>query len=140
VASELEPTDFYSGRNQAVFKAIKDLGEEGLTVNPLSVAERSGATRTDVDELLASAQGIGPKELKTLLADVRRIGALRNIYIACTNAASQVSKDSRVEEVVDILEKGLYKAGRDGSDEASDGSEVLARVVEDFLQRHKLGG
>lgn len=140
VVSELQPEDFYSSRTQAVFKAIRDLSEGELTVNPVSVSERSGTARPEVDELVDRASGVTPAQLKTLISDIRRVGALRRIYQACTNAASQVGKDSKVEDVVEILEAGLYKANRDGADEASDGSEVLTKVVEDFLARHKLGG
>ncbi len=140
VVSELDAVDFYSSKTQAAFKAIKDLSEAQLTVNPVSVSERTGTARPEIEELVDRAKGITPSQLKTLLSDIRRVGTLRRIYVACTNAASGVGRDSKVEEVVEILEKGLYGASRDGADEASDGSAVLAQVVEDFMARHKLGG
>ncbi len=140
VTSELQQEDFYSSKSSAAFKAIKSLLDDSLTVNPVSVSERSGLPRTDVEDLLAASHGIGPAELKTLLSELQRVGALRTIYTACTNASSQIGKDSKLEEVVEALEKGLYRSDRSGADEAKDGQVVLNAVVTDFLQRHSSGG
>ncbi len=140
VTSELQQEDFFSSRTGSAFKAIKGLLDDSLTVNPVSVAERSGLPRTDVEELLASAHGIGPSELKTILSEVQRVGALRVIYTACTNASSQIGKDSNLEEVVEALERDLYRSDRSGADEAKDGQSVLGAVVADFLSRHASGG
>ncbi len=139
IVSELETEDFYSSKTQAIFKAIKALSEEGLTVNAVSVSERSGTTSQEVHDMMDMASGVTAGQLKTLLSDIRRIGALRNIYNACTNAASQVGKDAKLEDIVSLLEKGLYRT-RDGSDEAKDGAETLSKVVDDFISRYKVGG
>ncbi len=140
VTTELQLEDFYSSKTASAFKAIKGLLDDSLTVNPVSVSERSGLPRTDVEELLGAAHGIGPAELKTILSEVQRVGALRVIYTACSNASSQIGKDSKLEEVVEALEKGLYRSDRSGADEAKDGSVVLSQVVDDFLRRHRDGG
>lgn len=140
VTAELEQADFYSSRTAAAYKAIKDLSDENLAVNPVSVSERSGLSRADVEEFLSSAQGIGPTQLKTLISEIRRVGALRTIYTACGNASSQIGKDSKLEDIMEQLEKGLYRVDRTGSDEAADGADVFSKVVDDFIARQKAGG
>ncbi len=140
VVSELTHEDFSGAKTQAVFKAIKSLLDDSLSVNPVSVSERSGQPRTDVEGLLDSAQGIDANQLKTLISDVRRVSGLRAVYNACVNASSSIGKDSKVEEIVDALEKGLYRTDRSGGDEAKDGAEVLTRVVDDFELRRASGG
>lgn len=140
VAAELTREDFYSVENSSVFVAIKELLEDNLTVGAVAVAERSGLPRTAVEEFLDSAKGVGPSQLKTLLSEIRRIGQLRSIYNACTNASSQIGKDSKVEQIVEVLEKGLYKLDRNGADEAKDGNDTLQKVVADVLERHRVGG
>ncbi len=140
VSAELIQTDFYSSKTQAAFKAIQDLGEAGLNVNPVSVSERAGLSLAEVTELVDRAAGVNPAQLKTLIADIRRVGELRNVYLACTNAAAQVSKDSKVEDIVGLLEGGLYKLDRGAGSEAKDGLDVMGAVVADFLKRQKEGG
>ncbi len=140
VVGELVQEDFYGAKTQAAFKAIKDLGEAGLTVNPVSVSERAGIALSEVNDLVDRAVGVNPAQLKTLISDIRRIGELRNVYQACVNASAQVSKDSKVEDVVALLETGLYKMDRASGGEAKDGLTVLEAVVADFLKRQKDGG
>ncbi len=140
VVSELTQEDFYSGTSQTVFKAIQDLLNDNLTLNPVSVSERCGHSRADVEELLSAAQGVGPSQLKTLISEIRRVSGLRVVYNACSNASSGIGKDSKLEEVVEALEKGLYRIDRTGGDEAKDGSEVFSGVLEDFIARQAAGG
>lgn len=140
VTSELTKDDFYSVRTQSVYTAMHGLLDASLALSPVSVAERSGLPRTDIEELLASSHGIGSSQLKTLISEIRRVGQLRAIYTACTNASSQIGKESKLEEIMSVLEKGLYGADRTGADEAKDGVNVLQKVVDDFLQRHASGG
>ncbi len=139
VVSELALEDFYSSANQAVWKALCGLSGDGLTVNPVSVSERSGVNRSDVDALLAQSVGIGNSQLQTLISDVKRVGGLRAVFTACSNAAAQVGTGSKLEDIVSIVEKGIYATNRDGS-EPKDGSDVMGAVVDDFLRRHKEGG
>ncbi len=140
VSSELTTEDFYSGKNQAVFKAIQDLLNDNLTLNPVSVSERCGQPRTEIEELLSVAEGVGQGQLKTLISEIRRVSGLRVVYNACANASSSIGKDSKLEEIVETLEKGLYRVDRTGADEAKDGSIVFSKVVDDFLNRQKDGG
>ena len=140
IVTELQISDFYSPSSQKVYLAIKGLSDEGLEVSGVAVQDRSGVPKTTVDELLESSQGIGPSQAKTLISELQRIGTLRQIYNACVNASSQVSKDSKIEEIVSSLEKGLYAADRTGTSEIADGQNTLQKVVDDFLQRHAAGG
>lgn len=140
VVSELGQEDFYSGKTQAVFTAIKGLLDDNLTLNPVSVSERCGQSRSDVEELLSAAAGVGQGQLKTLISEIRRVSGLRVIYNACSNASSGINKDSKLEEIMEALEKGLYRIDRTGNDEAKDGNDVLQKVVSDFLERQASGG
>jgi replicative DNA helicase len=140
VVTELCREDFYTVRTQSIFQAITGLMEDGHALSPVSVAERSGLPKTDVEELLSDSNGIGSSQLKTLISEIKRIGQLRTIYNACLNASSQIGKDSKLDQVLEVLEKGLYRADRDGSDDAKDGSEVMRKVVDDFIARQKIGG
>lgn len=140
VTSELSQADFYSGVHQGVYKALLDLGEQGLEVNPVSVAERSGVSVADVQALIDSAQGISTGQVKTVLADLKRVGGLRVVYNAAVNASSQLTKDSKVDDVVALLEAGLYGIDRTGRDEPKDGSQVLLDVANSFFKRQAEGG
>ncbi len=140
VSAELIQSDFYGAKTQAVFKALTDLGESGLNVNPVSVSERAGLSLAEVTDLVDRAAGVNQAQLKTLISDIRRVGELRSVYLACTNAAAQVSKDSKTEDIVGLLEAGLYKLDRGAGSEAKDGLDVLGAVVADFLKRQKDGG
>ena len=140
VASELAREDFYSVQTASVFTAITELLNAQLTVNAVSVADRSGLPLAELDGFLESSKGLGTDSLRTVIAEVRRIGQLRAVYNACINASSSIGKDSKIETVVDTLEKGIYGVGREGQNEAKDGSDVLSSVVEDFFARHATGG
>lgn len=141
LSTELNLTDFYSSDTQAVFKGIQSLLGDDLTVNPVSVSERTpGAARSVINEFLELGQGIGRSEFKTLVSELKRIGQLRSIYTACLNASSVIGKDSKVEDVIDSLERGLYGVDKDSAGDARDGSDVYASVVDDFIRRQADGG
>jgi replicative DNA helicase len=140
LSSECVLRDFYSLPHQSLYTAITGLLNDGLVVNPVSVSERSGVSLVDVTDLQASAMGIGPKELMTLTTELQRVSALRVVYNAAVNASSQLNKDSKLEDVMAVLETGLYGVDRGGQKEARDGSDALLDVARDFLKRHSEGG
>lgn len=140
VLAELDETDFYSSKTQAAYKAIKGILDEGLTVNEVSVSERSGLTRSEIAEFVATAAGVSEPALRTLCSDIRRTSELRTIFYACTNAAGLVGKGSKPEDILDSLEKSLYRNESGGADSPRDGMEVLETVTKDFLLRQSTGG
>lgn len=140
VVNELSNQDFYSGSSQALFQAVHALLDGNLTVNPVSVSERSGVSRADIDQACEAAQGISDSSLRTLCAELRRISGLRQVYNACTNTISQLGQNSKLEDVTGLLEKGLYGVDREGADEAQDGANVFEKVLADFIQRQASGG
>lgn len=140
LAGELVQEDFYGAKTGSVYRAVSSLLEESLTVNPVSVAERSAVPRAEVDALIDAAAGVGEAQLKTLVSDLRRIGELRSVYQACQNATGMMNSASKVEEVVEALENHLYRSDRSSGNESKDGADVMAAVVDDFLRRQKIGG
>ncbi len=140
LAANLKAGDFYGSNTAKVFETIQKLVEDGLSVNPVSVSERAGISRDDVEALVDRAVGVGPAQLKTLIADLQRVSDLRSVYQACVNASSQIGTDSKVEDAVSALETGLYKMDRSGAAEAQDGSSVFDRVKASFLAKVASGG
>lgn len=140
VCNELSTSDFYSGNRQAVFKAIQSLLDDQLQVNPVSVSERSGLPRQEIDDLVATSSGVTEAAVRTVCSDVRRVSGLRTVYNACTNALASLGKEAKLEEITALVEKGLYGIARDGADEAVDGGLVLGSVLDDFINRQSTGG
>lgn len=140
VGSELEESDFYSGANQAVFRAVKGLLDDSLTVNEVSVAERANRPRAAITELLEASAGVTSNQAKSIVSELRRIAELRKVYVACQATFNSIGKDSKLEEVVDGLEKQLYRSERGGTEEPRDGASVLDVVKSDFLRRAAEGG
>ncbi len=140
ISAELKPEDFYGTNSYKTFLAIQKLVEDGLSVNPVSVSERAGISRDDIEALVDRAVGVGPTQLKTLIADLQRVSDLRSVYNACTNASSQIGTDSKVEDAVQALEAGLYKMDRGGATEVQEGSSVFERVKANFLAKVASGG
>ncbi len=140
IAAELKPEDFYGSTGYKLFGAIQSLVENGLSVNPISVSERAGTARTDVEDLSDRAAGISPVQLKTLISDLQRVSDLRTVYQSCVSASSQITTSSKVEDAVQALESGLYKMDRGGSQEAQEGSSVFDRVKASFLAKVASGG
>ncbi len=140
ISAELKLEDFHSTTSYKLFSAIQQLVEDGQSVNSVSVSERAGISRADVDELVARAIGVGPPQLKTLISDLQRVSDLRAVFNACVNASSQIGTDSKVEDAVQALEAGLYKMDRGGSQEVQEGSDVMDRVKANFLSKVALGG
>lgn len=137
VVTELKPDDFYSEKNRRVFNAIKALFDEGLTVNSVSVSERSLVSLGEVNDY-PPATSIA--NLRTLVADIGRVAGLRSVYYACTSAQANIGKDAKLEEILEGLEKGLYQTDRSGGQDAKEGSEVLKGVIDGFMERYKGGG
>lgn len=137
VASELQKEDFYSGKHQKVFLAIRDLFGEGLVVNHLSVHERTGL---QLSELESFSDGCpGGQALRTAVSETRRIGSLRVVHTACQETLNRVGKDSKLSEVLEGLEGKLYSMDG-GSDEPADGAEALQAAYVTFSDRFKNGG
>jgi replicative DNA helicase len=82
---------------------------------------------------------VTPGQLKTLVAELRRVSGLRGIYDACSQARGSIGKDAKVEEILELLEKGLYRLDRSGATEAIDGADALSGAL-DELQRRIAGG
>lgn len=139
--SELSEEDFYSTEHAEIFNAVRTLLETELHPNSVTVGGRvSPASKSLLEGLQVAAMGVGAKELKSLTKELQRVSGLRSIYNSCTNAISSISKTSKVEEITDVLDKTLYKAQKDGSDEAKSGDEVLKRVKSSLLSRLQEGG
>lgn len=141
VSSELDRSDFYTVDTQSAYTSIHSLLEDNLAVSPVALAERSGLPKTAVEELLEAGQGIGQSELNGLISELRRVSGLRAVYNACTNASSAISKSSKLDEVVEALEKSLYSSNRTGITQgATDGAEEMSKVVDEFMHRYQNGG
>lgn len=140
VVSELEAKDFYDESARKLFSAIKALVDDGLEVNRFSVSERSGVSLAQVDEHVGLSSGVSPAQLKTLLAEISRTSALRSIYEICGNTRDIIGKDTKLEEILEKLESGLYKGDRSGASEAKDGGDALQGALDSFRARLKTGG
>lgn len=139
VAAQLEPEDFFSELHQRVFKAAKALNEDGLVPNVVSVQERTGVQRSELDVLVDQGH-VTASQLRTLVAETRRVSDLRLVYYTCADAVKSISKEAKLDEVLEKVEGKLYRMDRAGSAEAKDGADVMRSQVEDFLARVKLGG
>lgn len=140
IVGELQPVDFYGTTTYKIFVGIQKLVEEGLAVNAISVSERAGLSRNEVDDLVDRANGITPSQLRTFISELKRVSDLRSVYNACINTSSSIGITTKVEEAVEGLEKGLYKMDRGGSQEAQDGGLVLDRVKDSLLAKAASGG
>ncbi len=140
VTAEVEAKDFYDDTACKLFSSIKALVDDGLEVNRVSVSERSGISLAQVDEHADRAAGITPAQLKTLLAEIGRTSALRAIYDVCGQTRDVIGKDTKLEEVLEHLEHGLYKGDRTGANEAKDGGDALYGALEAFRARLAGGG
>lgn len=139
VTANLEPEDFFSEQHQRVFRALKALNENGLTPNVVSVQERTGIPRSDLDVMLDTGHVTG-SQLRTLVAETRRVSDLRTVYYTCADAVKSINKEAKIEEILERVEKKLYRMDRAGSAEAKDGADVVKAQVADFLERVRLGG
>lgn len=140
VTTELDKTDFYSGKNQAVFNAMLSLSAEGLTLNPVSVSERAGIVRSEVDDLVDRAKGVTSSQLRTITSDIKRVAMLRSVYTACSNAYNSIRPDSNLEEVLGHLETGIFQSKSTLGASIADGADVMRSVVADFDERYRTGG
>ena len=140
VTAELDEKDLYDGTCRRIFAAIKALTDDGLELNRVSVSERAGIALPIVDEFAESSAGISPAQLKTLLSEIQRISGLRAIYDACSSTKDAIGKDTKLEEVLEYLEKGLYQGDRQGAQDAVDGGQALQTALETFRQRLASGG
>lgn len=137
VASELQKEDFYSAKHQRLFLAVRDLFGEGLVVNQLSVHERTGIGRDEL-EALSDSPTVGAA-LRTAVSEVRRIGGLRTVYLACEDTIRRVGKESKLGEVLEGLEGKLYSMDG-GSDEPADGAVAYSSAYDAFRGRLENGG
>jgi replicative DNA helicase len=139
VAALLEPEDFFSEQHQRVFKAAKALNEDGLVPNVVSVQERTGLQRSDLD-LMVECGHVTVSQLRTLVAETRRVSDLRTVFYTCSDAVKSINKEVKIEEILERVEQKLYRLDRAGSAEAKDGADVVRAQVADFLERVRLGG
>ncbi len=137
--SELEDEDFYDQDCRHAFSAIRQILDEGGEVSNTAVSERSGVVSETLELFSSKGKGVTEGQLKTLVADLQRCGALRATFNACEKAIAKVSKDASLEDVLGPLELSLFRSDRQGASEAKDGSEVMQRVLQQFLDKVKNG-
>ena len=140
ISQELSKDDFYGQESRQVYEALVSLLDEDLAINPISVSERAGLTQSDLEPLFELASKVSSKEVSTLISDIQRVSGLRKAYYACQDGLINISRDSKLEDVLGLLEKAITTGDRTLVHEARDGSEILNGVVEDFLRRHAEGG
>lgn len=140
VTTELEAKDFYDNTSYQLFTAVSALVDDGLEVNKVSVSERAGIALTTVEEYVERAAGVTPGQLKTFVTEITRVSGLRAIYDACGETREVIGKETKLEEVLEHLEKGLYRGDRAGATEAKDGGEALQSALESFRTRLAGGG
>lgn len=143
VASELMSSDFYQDTVRKAFIAAKDLADSGLEANRTSVFERSGIAQAELDDMYDHGCGVTSSQLKTLCAELQRVSHLRTIHAACTTAVNGVGKDSKVEDILQVLEDHLLKATRVGGQagkDVVDATEPMGRTVSEFIRRANSGG
>lgn len=141
VVSELKTEDFYTVTNQKVFNALKSASELSAPASAAGISDTTGLSRDQVSGIIDASAGVSRREVGGLLTELARVGSLRRLFDACNNASSSVSKTSSLEEVIGIIEKGVWDASSGTSkSEAADGTDVLNSVITDVVQRHKLGG
>ncbi len=58
---------------------------------------------------------------------------------ACSDASECIGKNAKLEEILQVLEAGLYGVDN-GSTDIQDGSDVMERVVDEFVTRANSGG
>lgn len=138
--SELLEADFGHPVHQRIFQAVTSLLNENLTLNRVSVKERSGVTASDLDTVYQAGVGVTAAEAVTLLKEVKRVSSLRSIYNTCQETVARLGKNVQVEEALSTLERGMYQLDRSGGSEARDGADVLQEVVNGFLDRFRNGG
>ena len=140
VTTELQQEDFYNADNQKIFLALQGLASDGLAVSNVSVSERSGVAISSVGDIADAGSSLSGGQVKTLVSDIVRVSGLRKVYHACSQASKLARKDAKLEDVLEELEKQLYKLDRAGAKEAKDGTDVMQRVVGDILERFQTGG
>lgn len=140
VSSELNIEDFYDGQCKQAFHAIKSLTDDGLELNKVSVSERAGIALSELDGLSDRAVGLSPAQLRTLVTEVARVAGLRSVYMACSATRDSIGSDTKIEEVLEMLEKDLYKLDRAGAVEAVEGSDAITSAMNAFQSRLNGGG
>lgn len=140
VLSQLSQEEFLGESHQKLFRAIRSLSEESLSINHISAMERSGVGREFTDRVLACGLDVNKGQAKTFLADLRRVSVLRKITLACSTATSQVTNDAKVEQILEGLERGLFSLDGSGISEAEDAQDTAHRVIRDFMDRYNSGG
>lgn len=140
VSAELTPVDLYDENARKAYIAIHSLIDDNLTPGTIAVQERSGLTESVIEEFREKARGTTRNSLKTIISEIKRISLLRSIYTTCSDTVHIVSKESKIEDILDNLEKGLFRLDRSGASEAKEGGVVLKSVVEDFVRRTAEGG
>jgi replicative DNA helicase len=132
LTTELSESDFYRAEHASIFRALKSLSDDGLEVTLASVKDRCHA---DLEAYVDLGRAITRGGLHTLINELKRVSGLRTVRDACLSAVAKGGTDAKLEEVLDELERSLYRVDRSGSQEASDGSDTMGTVVQNLLDR-----
>lgn len=135
LTSELKPEDFTDDDCRKIFQAIVALSDAGLSVNPVTVSERTGVGMGTIDDISGAGLGLSSLQVRTLVSEIRRVSQVRSVFLTCQAVTKSAGKESNLDDIMTLLEKGLYGLSADGKD-AVDGSEIAQKAFETFMERY----
>ena len=135
ILTELSASNFSSHQCAEVFAAAQKLMVQGFGINKSAILDRSKVSTGDLDAMDSAFSGSGPAHVRGIISDVRRAHTLRVFQTACESAAASVRKDSDPQQLMDALERELYRAADAGSATVKEGRSVMESFTAKLLGR-----
>jgi replicative DNA helicase len=135
ILTELSASNFSSHQCAEAFAAAQKLMVQGFGINKSSMLDRAKVSSSDLEAMELAFSGSGPSHVRGVIADVRRAHTLRVFQSACESAAASVRKDSDPQQLMDALERELYRAADSGSASVKEGRMVMDTFMAKLLGR-----
>lgn len=139
ITAEVTAADFYEGSHQRIFKAVLQILEDGLEVNPASVKDRSRVSQDSLRQIVELGPS-SPQVVKTLCKDIKNGAQVRALQAAFREAEAACNGETSPDKILESLESKLYGKISSSMAKSSDSKDVAERVLKSFMERLRTGG
>lgn len=140
VVDKLDYMDFYSDKNKIIYKAIKEMYENNIPIDIVTLCEKLGDRCNEIGGVTYISTLIGSSATSKNIASyseiVKEKSNCRQLHILLNQCTNEITKDNtKIDDVVSTLQSKLLDIKDSYESDDGDVSKALENVLENLENR-----
>lgn len=145
VVDKLKPMDFYGDKHKIIYSAMKDIYENNLPIDVVTLCDRLGDKLSQVGGVTYISQILGSAataiNISSYVNIVKEKANCREVRLELNNGLKHINEDNlKAEEVISMFQNKLLMVSGDNTKDNGHVGEILEGVFRDLEERYKHGG